>query len=354
LLKPGGRAAFVVPAEIGHAPYAAPVLEYFVRNFGLVHVVAIRDKLFPDLSEDCWLLYAQDFGRQTDQIRFTSLESFHPTTEPPPFPLRVSLLEWRQVWKRRLRPLLMPESARHLYEHVSARPDTRRFGDLAKIGIGYVTGANDFFHVRPSEAAEFDLPSEFLHPTVRNGRKLVASVLTKETVKNWLHADEPVLLLNIPKDELTLPESVLRYLNTANADRVRQAYKCRQRDPWYTVPDVKKPHFFLSYLSGRSVALVRNQAGCTCTNALHYVRFNDLQAEFSVVEAWASAFVRLSCEIEGHPLGGGLLKLEPREAAAIVLPAASVRGEISDEIAAAGVLALQSWRHYQPLPRVHD
>ncbi|MBX9736561.1 MAG: N-6 DNA methylase, partial [Phycisphaerales bacterium] len=27
LLKPGGRMAFVVPAEIGHAPYAAPVLE---------------------------------------------------------------------------------------------------------------------------------------------------------------------------------------------------------------------------------------------------------------------------------------------------------------------------------------
>ena len=30
LLKPGGRMAFVVPAAIGHAPYAAPLLDYLV------------------------------------------------------------------------------------------------------------------------------------------------------------------------------------------------------------------------------------------------------------------------------------------------------------------------------------
>jgi hypothetical protein len=48
--------AFVVPAEIGHAPYSAPVLEYLAAHFEVVHVIAYRDKLFPELSEDCWLL----------------------------------------------------------------------------------------------------------------------------------------------------------------------------------------------------------------------------------------------------------------------------------------------------------
>ena len=47
LLNPGGRMAFVVPAEIGHAPYAAPLLEYLVANFESVHIVAVREKLFP-------------------------------------------------------------------------------------------------------------------------------------------------------------------------------------------------------------------------------------------------------------------------------------------------------------------
>ena len=50
-LRTGGRIAFVVPAEIGHAPYATPLMEYLLANFGCVHVVAIREKIFPRLSE---------------------------------------------------------------------------------------------------------------------------------------------------------------------------------------------------------------------------------------------------------------------------------------------------------------
>ena len=62
LLKPGGRMAFVVPAAIGHAPYAAPLLDYLVGHFDDVRIVAVRTKLFPDLSEDCRRLRRQGRG----------------------------------------------------------------------------------------------------------------------------------------------------------------------------------------------------------------------------------------------------------------------------------------------------
>ena len=58
LLRPGGRMAFVVPAAIGHAPYATPLIEYLVGHFNEIRIVAIRKRLFPRLSEDCWLLFA--------------------------------------------------------------------------------------------------------------------------------------------------------------------------------------------------------------------------------------------------------------------------------------------------------
>jgi len=45
--------AFVVPAEIGHAPYVTPVIRHMATNFDLVQVIAVREKLFPELSEDC-------------------------------------------------------------------------------------------------------------------------------------------------------------------------------------------------------------------------------------------------------------------------------------------------------------
>src|SRR5260370_129266 len=62
LLKPNGRMAFLVPAEVGHAPYARPLVDFLASNFGKVLFLAVRSKLFPELSEDVWILYAEGFG----------------------------------------------------------------------------------------------------------------------------------------------------------------------------------------------------------------------------------------------------------------------------------------------------
>ena len=148
LLKPGGRMAFVVPAEIGHAPYAAPLLEYLIEHFATVHIVAVRAKLFPDLSEDCWLLHADGFEASTREIRFSAVDRFAPSDSPPSSFTAISTVEWRECWKRRLRPFLLPRKAREVYQGILGRPDTVRLGQLASVGIGYVSGANEFFHLR--------------------------------------------------------------------------------------------------------------------------------------------------------------------------------------------------------------
>jgi hypothetical protein len=65
--------------------------------------------------------------------------------------------------------------------------------------------------------------------------------------------------------------------------------------------------------------------------------------------AWQSSLTRLSTEIEGHPLGGGMLKLEPREAGQLLLaPAALVAAARADDVAD-GVRTMQRWRHHTGL-----
>lgn len=345
LLKPGGRMAFVVPAEIGHAPYAAPLLEYLVENFDRVQIVAVREKLFPELSEDCWLLYADGFTGRTDELRFTTLDRFKPMARPPRQSISIPLSEWRETWKQRLRPFLMPEPARALYQLAVGDAGSRRLGEIASVGIGYVSGANDFFHLRPSLAAHLKIPAKLLHPSVRNGRALPSKLLTTDIVEGWRRADDAVMLLRLPKT-ITIPASVRRYLETDEGRLAREAYKCRVRDPWYSVPDVQVPDFFLSYMSGLTPNLVRNDAGCTCTNSVHGVRVRDKRAIGRVVESWDSPFVQLSCEIEGHPLGGGMLKLEPREAGRILLPSAALFPQLDKATLSSAVSAMRTWRHY--------
>jgi hypothetical protein len=91
---------------------------------------------------------------------------------------------------------------------------------------------------------------------------------------------------------------------------------------------------------------VRNEANITCTNALHYVRLKDLTLATDIVDTWRSSFTRLSCEIEGHPLGGGVLKLEPREASAVLLAAGTALTEMPERDIAEAISVMQSWRHY--------
>lgn len=344
LLRPGGRLAFVVPAEIGHAPYAAPLLDYLIDRFALVHVIAIREKFFPELSEDCWLLYAEGFGGRTDRIQFSIRNRFEPSTRPPRPSLCVSVAEWRGVWNRRLRPFLVKPAVRELYQQVTSMPDTRRFGELASISIGYVSGANEFFHLRPSEAERREIPRWFLHPTVRNGRSLPTSRLTQSDVEHWKRDDRPILLLKIAKTA-DLPNCVNQYLQTDAAREARAAYKCRVRDPWYSVPDVRVPDYFLTYMCGVQPGLVRNDARCTCTNSVHGVHITAAAAQQNLA-TWGSEFVQLSCELEGHPLGGGMLKLEPREAARIALPTPAVLETIKRAPIGDATETMRQWRHY--------
>lgn len=236
----------------------------------------------------------------------------------------------------------MPEGARGLYQHVAADAETKRFGDLATVGIGYVSGANDFFHFRPSEAAELALPQSLLQPTLRNSRYIRNGSVSRQLVQQWLRDDEPILLLNIPKGLKDIPNSVRCHLDSVEGKQVRLGYKCRHREPWYSVPDVHIPAFFLTYLSGRRVGLVRNDAGVTCTNALHYVRPREPGFVSYIANAWQHPFTELSCEVEGHPLGGGVLKLEPREASAVLLTTAH---DLSATDIADGIGILRTWRH---------
>jgi len=344
LLRRGGRMAFVVPAEIGHAPYAAPLLEFMMNSFAGVQLVAIREKFFSELSEDCWLLYAQGFGEQCDGISLSLTDRFDPCTKPPAATL-VATRSDLEKWSGRVRPFLLPSTAREAYRHIADSQHSIRLGDVARVRIGYVTGANDFFHLRPSQARRLQIPRRLLHPAVRNGKCLAGRSVDTHRVRAWMEADEPILLLRL-RDATKLPEAVRDYLDTEQGQQARQTYKCRNRKPWYVVPDVTVPDGFLSYMSGEGPRLVENAAGCVCTNSVHALRLTNGMAMSRLVELWATPLTRLSCEIEGHPLGGGMLKVEPREAARIVLADRARDTAWQREIFCDALTTMKRWRHY--------
>jgi len=344
LLKPGGRLAFVVPAEIGHAPYAAPLLEGLCAHFDEVRVIAVREKLFPRLSEDVWLLFADRFGGHTGQIGLVRWQTpVQSRSAPQPF-LGVSLDEWRRHG-RRLRKHLIAGPFLERYAAWSRRPGIVRLGDVARVGIGYVTGANEFFHLRPSLARRLHIPRTVLRPSIRKGEQLPPDDVRPRHVREWTKQDEQILLLDLAGMS-ELPPQVARYLDTDEGRQARATYKCRNRRPWYVVPDVQVPDAFLTYMSGRDVQLVRNSAGCVCTNSVHAVLVKSPFLVSDLQQAWSHPLRVLSAELEGHPLGGGLLKLEPREASRVLVPTGdAIVGSRDLPIIEEITREARSWRH---------
>lgn len=344
LLKPNGRMAFVVPAEIGHAPYAVPLLDYLVRKFRHVQIVAVQEKMFPGLSEDCWLLFADGFGASTDEILLSPMPRFRFMADPPTVGTHVSVSEWRDVWNGRLRPYLLSNGARDVYVSAVSNGGVR-MRDLGTVGIGYVTGANDFFHLSASQANERNIPDRFLLPSVRSGRMLNGRRLSRSVVDKWRKQDLPVFLLNLPKTR-DLPSAVKRYLDSAEGKSARDTYKCRNRRPWYSVPDVVIPDFFLSYMSGVRPNLVENGAKCSCTNSVHAVIVKRKEYKRVLRDNWDSPLAQLSCELEGHPLGGGLLKLEPGEAQKVLLKSRVADSAEHLKAIEDSIQSMRAWRHY--------
>ena len=319
-LRPGGRLAMVIPAELTHAAYAKPVLEYLTQTFGRVTLLTFKKRLFPDISQDTLLVLAEDkngvhqglFWR--DLVSSAALEQPVETVLGSVTELGFTALTGRQ---EKLSAQLLPPEVRALYGRLLERPEVVSLGTLADVGIGYVTGANSFFHLSPEETAKLGLSDAHLKRAVFRSAALSGLAFTKT---DWNTSEAKAgYLLHIT--DHVIDEELRRYLEQGEAVGVPQAYKCRVRTPWYRVPHVYTPDAFLTYMSGLRPQLVANHAEAVAPNTLHVVRFRpDTSISGKTLAAfWQTSLTSLSAELEGHALGGGMLKLEPSEARRVLI-----------------------------------
>lgn len=202
----------------------------------------------------------------------------------------------------------------------AAREFCQPLGAVADAGIGYVTGANDFFHLSPETIRDYRLPKGLLAPTVCRGSAFRGSLFTRADWRKGLASGASAYLLKI--DDVKPPRAALKYLRLGEKQGVPLRYKCRTRTPWFRVPNVYRGEAFLTYMSGERPRLVANNAGLFAPNTLHVVRVHDgVPVTGRVLSLlWQTSIARLSAQIEGHAVGGGMLKLEPREAERVLLP----------------------------------
>lgn len=307
LPEQGGRIALVLPAELLHTDYAEPVRDFLADRFSSVVVIAFDRNIFEDAEVDAVLLLASN-----DDAAGMRLIRVHDAAALADLDIRPLPGVEKRGHSRRWSATINAD-AEHIYRELLESDSVVRLGSLASIDIGVVTGANRFFIMTAAEA---------------KARKIPASVLTTIVQRP---ADVPGLTVKTPETRVLLDlrgrgepkgAGLKAYLTQGEEGDIDKGYKCRTRKPWYAVPLPKvKPDAFIPYMNHLAPRLIVNAVDAWSTNLIHGAAFHDRHRDIrAIAAAMLSSVTMLSSEIEGRAYGGGVLKLETKEAERLLVP----------------------------------
>jgi hypothetical protein len=316
-LRPGGRMGLVLPAELISVNYAAEVRAFLMRAFARVDLVVFTERVFPGVLEEVVLLLADGY-QQGPASHAGIIEARNGAGLG-----RAKRREWvptspRDKWT----PSLMPAGALDMFMRLTG--DSETFTPLETWGdttLGMVTGNNKYFALSPERAAELGLTSTDLMRLCPPGSRHLRGLAF--TAAAWHDLGErgmPTWLFR-PSDK---PSSAgLAYIAQGEADGVAAAYKCRVRQPWWRVPLVPPADLLVTCMNADTPRLTSNRAGVRHLNSVHGLYLRDAHRELGrelLSVASLNTLTLLGAETVGRSYGGGILKLEPREADRLPVP----------------------------------
>lgn len=316
-LKPSGRLAMVLPAELLTVGYAEPVRRWLRRRFANVNLVLFERLQFAEALENVVLLLAEGAGG-CDAFKLFPVSDSGDLRKLEPFDGVAVSVSADGKWT----DLLLNRAQLQLFRSVASA----HFVGLSEYGapeLGTVTGANSFFTLNESVRAEYGLVEgdDVIRISPPGTRFLRGLALTKSDWDRLRAADESVWMLYPSGDR---PSTGLRrYLKVGEEQGVPAAYKCTVRSPWWRPPAVSQPDLFFTYMSHRYPRLIANPAHVTFVNSMHGVRLRSSApriARDALALVALNSVTMLGAEVFGRSYGGGILKMEPREAAALPVP----------------------------------
>ncbi|WP_250444021.1 N-6 DNA methylase [Actinotalea sp. C106] len=330
-LKPGGRLGLVLPAELLSVNYAAQVREFLMRRFGRVRLVLFTERVFPGVLEEVVLLLAEGDGG-TDHCELLQvhnaddLADLDAGTRSTWTPVRTSG-KWTSA--------LLPPTAAGPYAAAASDAGFTTLHTWGETTLGMVTGANRYFALSPQDAARLAIPDDELLPLSPPGSRHLRGLSFTSSMRATLGEGGAATLLFRPSGDPSAPAR--RYIATGEANGVNEAYKCRVRTPWWRVPYLAPADLFLTYMNADTPRLTTNSARAHHLNSVHGVYLHAAHraaGQRFLPLASLNSVTLLGAEIVGRAYGGGMLKIEPREADDLPMPAPAHVEAVRDELAA--------------------
>jgi len=319
-LKPGGRLALVLPAELLQVGYAGQLREYLARNYESLTIATFRSLIFSGIQQETVLLAGVRGQGTTARVHWVELENETELSAgqlEPRDGVVVDLNHAREKWTR----YYLDARELELVRRIERSGALTNLGELADIDVGIVTGQNDFFVLSEADATLRGLKKSCL-PLVSRSAQIPGVVLRRADWAKLTANGYRTLLLQLgPVDRDKLSAKALTYVRAGEELGYHEGFKCRIRQPrWWNVPSVWIPDGFLLRQIHDGPRVVANAAKVTCTDTIHRVRTHKGVDIRSVAYASVNSLTFAFAELYGRSYGGGVLELEPREAESLPYP----------------------------------
>lgn len=321
MLRPGGRLAMVVPAEIIHVTHAQSLRSYLGRECRRLVIIDPEELWFSDTLQGAVILLAEKRRSKADKAEGLGMypvkgREFLNLSPAAVFdqPQAINGKAVQGKWTRALLDL----ETRSLFDELGEHEEVFRFDEVAKVDVGIVTGANKFFLVDDAVVKRYKL-KKWAHPMFGRSEHCPGVIYDERQHEANVANGKPTNFLWFKESSAKIDAAARAYIKRGEEEELHKRYKCRVRSPWYTVPSVYSTEIGMLKRSHDTPRLIINRIGAYTTDTAYRIRARNVLAE-KLVSSFINPLTALSAELEGRHYGGGVLELIPSEIERLTIP----------------------------------
>lgn len=327
LLAEDGRLGMVIPAELFQVKYAEQTRLFLSNFFERITIVTFKKLVFDGIQQEVVIMLCEKTVPNAQGIRVLQLDDlaqlsgidFDAVAETEVVDIRHDNEKWTKYF-------LNPREIDFLREI----KDSNRIplaNNILDADVGIVTGRNEFFMLKQSQVAEWNL------------QDVTSKVVSKSNQLSGIIFNDIDFDVNAQKDlpnQLFLPENTefklldkhsKQYIKYGEEKEFHTGYKCRIRKRWYITPSLWIPQGFALRQVNRYPKLVMNHVEASSTDTIHRLRFiSEEYSPESIVICFLNSLTFAFSEVTGRSYGGGVMTFEPTEIEELLIPVVENHG----------------------------
>jgi type I restriction-modification system DNA methylase subunit len=339
-LKQKGMFGYIVSNSWMDVKFGIAIQKFFLDNFRIISIIEFDRRAFAEAAINTVILIAQKLTgkinkkeRDENLVKFVRVKSALRTEDIikriEEAPESYENEEIRVVIKRQadlsadtkwLKYLRAPP----IYFKILDNPKITRLGKIAKINIGIITYANDFFILSTEQLKKWGIEKKYLRPILTSPKDLQFLDVKENDAKNYL------FYVNEPKTKLKGTQA-LEYIKWGESTPVEitrgaekgtvvkgfqniPSFRSRNKEMWYSIGERKPSPILVPRLIWERIFAAYNEAGCLTTHAFYGITPTKKKDTFPLLGILNSTMFDFVGESSGRTtLGEGVLELMEHE-----------------------------------------